>query len=208
MKIVKPFALVFVLFAAGCSGASTPEAPVAAPPSAASSPAPSAAPAVRVGAAGSACEMPLSFDLATDWKPSAVDLASFGELAALGKVGDFGVICEIDAKPAGHIGYLRVYVADGLSGAPRDHLAAFLKAGVRGQEISGTTYRDLKLGAQQGAEVTWQSYDKSLDHRGKYSAFALNTTAGAVIVQLSPFGEDEYEDMLPAFRLAASSVTV
>ncbi|SDT00519.1 hypothetical protein SAMN04489716_2232 [Actinoplanes derwentensis] len=185
----------------GCSES----APVSSPPSAA--PAVTNREAVRIGAVGSACEMPLSFEVATDWKPVAVDLEAFGELAALGRVGDFSVVCEIDAKPAGHIGFLRVYQADDLSGQPREQLAAFLKAGTRGQEISGTTYQDVQFGTVQGAEMTWQSYDKGLDHHGKYSAFALNTRAGAVIVQLSPFGAEEHPAMLPAFELARKTLS-
>lgn len=208
MKIVNVcVAAVAVVAVAGCSEPA-PAGPSPSAPAKAAVESAATAAGVRVGDAGSGCEMPLSFEVATGWKPAAIDVKALGELAALAKVGDFAVLCEIDAKPAGHIGFLRVYHAEGLSGRPREHLATFIEDGTRGQEISNATYRDLTLGAQQGAEVTWQSYDKGLDHHGKYSAFALNTRTGAVIVQLSPFGADEYPAMLPAFQLAGQSLTV
>ncbi|MEV0897120.1 lipoprotein [Actinoplanes sp. NPDC049802] len=194
--------MAVALAAGGCSSA-TPatvaSAPAAAPPAAA---------AVRVGPAGSACELPVSFEIAESWEPKAVDVDALGELAELARVGDFTVRCEIDAKPAGNIGFLRVHVAGGLSGAPRDHLKTFVKAGARNQEISGETYSDVQIGGGQAAEVTWETYDKELDHRSRYSAFALNTSEGAMVVQLSPFGADEHPAMLPAFQLAERTLTV
>ncbi|WP_430785545.1 lipoprotein [Actinoplanes sp. G11-F43] len=205
-KIINVSAVVALALVGGCSEAAPVETPASAP--AAVAVADPVAPGPRIGDAGSACPMPLSFATAADWKPAPINVEELGEMAALAMVGDFAVLCEIDAKPAGNIGFIRVYLAKGLSGQPRDHLAAYLEAGIRGQEISGETYRDLRLGAQQGAELIWQSYDKGLDHKGKYAAFALNTRDGAVVVQLSPFGADEYDEMLGAFQLAETTLTV
>ncbi|MBB4752785.1 lipoprotein [Actinoplanes lobatus] len=201
MKISK-VAVAAVLAVGGCSSTSSPT-PQAEAPSA-----PGAAAAVRVGPAGSACELPVSFELAEDWEPKAVDVEALGELAELARVGVFNVRCEIDAKPAGNIGFLRVHVAGGLSGAPRDHLKMFVKASSRGQEVSGATYSDVQIGGGQAAEVTWESYNKVLDHKSKYSAFALNTKDGAMVVQLSPFGADEHPGMLPAFQLAERTLEI
>ncbi|MBO3743966.1 lipoprotein [Actinoplanes flavus] len=203
MKISK-VAVAAVLAVGGCSSASSSTPPEQTP----SAPANAAAAAVRVGAAGSACELPVSFELAADWEPKAVDVEALGELAELARVGVFTVRCEIDAKPAGNVGFLRVHVADGLSGAPRDHLAMFVKASSRGQEVSGATYSDVQIGGAQAAEVTWEAYNRSLDHKSKYSAFALNTSEGAMVVRLSPFGADEHPAMLPAFQLAERTLTI
>jgi hypothetical protein len=56
-----------------------------------------------VGATGSACELPVIFAIAANWTPEAVD-------APL-RQGPVTLACEVDAKPAGHIGYLRAWTA-------------------------------------------------------------------------------------------------
>jgi hypothetical protein len=203
--------LAVVLTLTGCaSDEPEPAAPPAVPPaatSAAAAPATEAAPkGESIGAKGSECELPLEFRMAADWKPSAVDAKSLGELAALAKVGDFTVVCEIDAKPAGSIGFIRVHVAKGLSGAPREHLASFVKADGKAKEVSGEKYSDVQIAGAQAAEVTWEVYNKVADQRTRYTAFALNTKAGAVVVRLAPFDEGEHTGMLPAYELAKQTV--
>ncbi|MEV4283861.1 lipoprotein, partial [Actinoplanes xinjiangensis] len=167
-----------------------------------------AAAGATIGAKGTPCQLPFSFQTAADWKAKAVDVKKLGEFAELARVGDFTVICEIDAKPAGSIGFLRVHLADGLSGAPRDHLAAFVKASSRSGAASTTTYTDVQIGGAQAAEVTWERKDEELDLEKKYTAFALNTKRGAVVVQLAPFDSGEHTAMLPAYELARKSVKI
>lgn len=210
MKLIRILAVAGVLAAGACSGSATPAATPGAVAGSASPAAPPAAPAAvagaRLGAAGSACRLPFTFDATAEWKPKAVDVKEFGDLAELAKVGEFDTVCEIDAKPAGHIGFLRVYLAEGLSGQPREHLKPFVEFSKR--EISNVTYQDIQVASQQGAEVTWDLKDTEFDLTTRYSAFAMNTKAGAVVVQLSPFDESEHEAMLPAFRLAQTSAAV
>jgi hypothetical protein len=171
-------------------------------------------PTVTLGAAGSACELPVTVDLLPLWQPKAVDLDELGELADLYRNGPFAVVCEVDAKPAGEIGFLRVHTAPGRTGSPRGHLEAFIagenpdarKAG--NFEVRKTTYRELTVGGVPAAEVTYETYNKSMEHASKYSAFALDTPQGAVVVKLSPFGADEHANVLPAFELAKKSLVV
>ncbi|KHD75588.1 hypothetical protein MB27_22280 [Actinoplanes utahensis] len=200
-------ALAGVLAVAGCSSSEKPAEPTFEASSAPAAPSVAVTAAgVKVGPKGSPCELPFSFDAAADWKPKAVDVKTLGEFAELAKVGEFTNVCEIDAKPAGNIGFLRVYLAEGRSGQPRGHLDAFVKAGRR--EVSGEVYKDIQVAAQQGAEVTWNLKSTSLDMTTRYSAFAMNTEAGAVVVVLNAFDEIEYEQMLPAFQLAVQSAAV
>ncbi|MEV5880872.1 lipoprotein, partial [Streptomyces sp. NPDC052101] len=76
-----------------------------------------------IGSAGSACELPVRFDIAKHWKAKAIDAeaelsksskGSGGDLsgafaAAFLRQGPVTAACEIDAKPAGHIGFIRVW---------------------------------------------------------------------------------------------------
>lgn len=171
-------------------------------------------PTVRLGAAGSACDLPVAFDLVALWKPEAVDTEELGELASMFRNGPFEVVCEVDAKPAGDIGFLRVYVSKNSAASPRSSLESFIaadfpearKAG--NLEVRKPEYTELTIGGQPAAEATWESYNKSMDHLSKCSAFALNTPRGAVVVRLSPFGADEHPNVVPAFELAKKSLTV
>ncbi|MEV6597989.1 lipoprotein [Actinoplanes sp. NPDC051346] len=176
--------------------------------------APPGTPTVRLGAAGSPCELPVSFDLVALWKPKAVDVAQLGELASLYRNGPFEAVCEVDPKPAGELGMMRVFTSKTAAGSPRASLEAFVagdslearKAG--NYEVKKIKYTELTLGGQPAAEVTWEPYNKALDHASKYSAFALNTARGAVVVKISPFGADEHVNLLPAYELAKKSLTV
>lgn len=171
-------------------------------------------PTTRLGAAGSACELPVAFDLPPLWKPKAVNLKDLGELADLYRNGPFAAVCEVDAKPAGEVGFLRVYTAPGREGSPRGHLEAFIagenpdarKAG--NFEVRKVDYTDATIGGEPASVVTYEAYNKSLENASKYSAFALNTPKGAVVVKLSPFGADEHANVLPAFELARKTLTV
>ncbi|GIF42429.1 lipoprotein [Actinoplanes xinjiangensis] len=212
-------ALALLLAVSGCSS-DDPAGPTGAAPPASSAPAtgapsasapagvPAAAAGASIGAKGTPCQLPFSFQTAADWKAKAVDVKKLGELAALAKVGEFTVVCEIDAKPAGSIGFLRVHVADGLSGAPAEHLQEFVKAAVGKREVSGTDITDVQIGGAQAAEASWETFDKEYDMRSRYTAFAMNTKAGMVVVQLAPLDTGEFTSMLPAYELARKSVKI
>ncbi|WP_433788441.1 lipoprotein [Actinoplanes sp. CA-252034] len=207
-------ALAFLFAVAGCSSDSdvpaTPSSPTTVVSSAPAAPAgvPAAVAGESVGAKGSACELPFEFQAAADWKPKAIDLKKMGELADLAKVGDFTVVCEIDAKPAGSIGFIRVHLADGLSGAPAEHLQEFMKVSIGKREASNTDVTDVQIGAAQAAEASWETLDKEYDIRSKYTAFALNTKKGIAVVQLAPLDTGEYTSMQPAYELAKKTVKI
>ncbi|MFD1374427.1 lipoprotein [Actinoplanes sichuanensis] len=211
MHVPAGLGLAVLLVVGGCSSAKPAEAPVA-PPASSAPAAPAAVPAAAAGAAigakGSACELPISFSTAADWKAKPIDVKKLGELAALAKVGDFTVVCEIDAKPAGSIGFIRVHVADGLSGAPAEHLQEFVKVSIGKKEASNTDFTDVQIGGAQAAEATWETVDKEYDIRSRYAAFALNTKRGMVVVQLSPLDTGEFTSMQPAYELAKTSVKI
>ncbi|MBG0562366.1 lipoprotein [Actinoplanes aureus] len=180
-------------------------APAASTPAATSAAATSAAAAPsggKIGAKGSACKLPVEFEFAQDWKPKAVTVDPDDELeAALGKRGDLTMACEIDAKPAGNIGFLRVWTAK-VKG-PKKNLEAYL-----GKDAIEPAYTDLKIGGRPAVEVVYQKKSELDDSLEQERAFAVGTGKGTVVVVLDSFDNDEHEAMLPAYELAKATLTV
>ncbi|WP_343242117.1 lipoprotein [Streptomyces sp. SID9727] len=159
-----------------------------------------------VGGAGSGCELPVTFDLAEDWKPEAVlPVDPDSELGGFLTQGPVDLVCEIDAKPAGHIGYLRVWQGKGGDASPRAVLEGFVKAEENTSEV---TYTRLRTGKQAVTEVTYTFRSPLMDGPRLTHAFALATPDGPVVVHLGGLDTDEHEDMLPAYELARKSVRV
>ncbi|WP_327325240.1 lipoprotein [Streptomyces sp. NBC_01210] len=161
----------------------------------------SAAKGGAVGAAGSPCALPVSFDLAADWKPKAVkDDPEFG----LPKQGLVTLVCEIDAKPAGNIGFLRVWTGGGSGDDARKALEAFVAAEAKSRDK--VAYSATKAGQYAAAEVTYLNTNEFLDAPKKERALAFTTPRGVVVLHLGGLDSAEHEQMLPAYELAKKSV--
>lgn len=144
-----------------------------------------------IGAAGSACELPVRFDIAKSWKAEAVE-------APL-RQGPVSLACEIDAKPAGSIGFLRVWTGASGDADARTVLEAFVAA----DEGAGTAqYRSFRSGELSGVEVEYLYAGELLDEKKEESAFAVVTADGPVVVHLGGLDTEEHEEMLPAYELA------
>ncbi|MGW1430384.1 lipoprotein [Streptomyces sp. NPDC002431] len=163
-----------------------------------------AAGAGSVGAAGSACPMPLSFDLAASWKPKAAHVDKDSELgAALGVQGGATLICEIDAKPAGNIGFLRVWRGEKSDATPRRALERFTAAEEGAEKF---VYTEVRAGDRPAVEVAYTAHSELLDESKKERAFAVATPDGPVVVHLGGMDTREHEQMLPAYELAKKTV--
>lgn len=166
-----------------------------------------------VGAAGSACELPVTFDTAEFWEPEAIDAEesseASGDLADLAdaflRQGPVTAACEIDAKPAGKIGFLRIY-----TGEPQGaDAAAVLKEFVAAEDgVSGEKYRPFEAGDVTGTEVEYLTTSEVLEETKKERALAVGTPEGTVILHLGGLDTAEHEAMLPAFELAKSTLRV
>ncbi|MFF3846656.1 lipoprotein [Streptomyces sp. NPDC002328] len=166
-----------------------------------------------VGAAGSACELPVTFDTAKSWEAEAIAAADrkgdtgnelTDELAeALLHQGPVTMACEIDAKPAGNIGYLRVWTGKPGDADARAVLEQFVKAGTA---PSGARYSAFKAGGLSGAEVEYITTSKILEESKKERALAVNTPEGPVVLHLGGLDTGEHEAMLPAYQLAKSTL--
>ncbi|MEU6804051.1 lipoprotein [Streptomyces neyagawaensis] len=163
-----------------------------------------------VGAAGSACELPVAFDTAENWKAEAIDTGTAeggdevaAELAeALLHQGPFTAACEIDAKPAGNIGFIRVW--RGEAGAGAGDARALLREFVKAEgDTSKAKYSDFSSDSDvSGAEVEYLYTSEALDETKKERAFLTVTAEGPVVVHLGGLDTGEHEDMLPAYELA------
>jgi hypothetical protein len=167
-----------------------------------------------IGAAGSACELPVGFDIAEEWKAEAVDNApstsgtgdAEDELADLVLTqGPVSLVCEIDAKPAGNIGFLRVWTGKPGSADARTVLEEFL-ADEAGAKASKTRYSTFKTGDLAGVEVTYLSTVELLDETKEESALAVITPDGPVVLHLGGMDTEEHQEMAPALDLAKKTL--
>lgn len=178
---------------AGCSGAAEEESK----PSTASGVAQEkvAESGGSIGAAGSACELPVTFDLAKKWTAESVDTPLPQGLVSLA--------CEIDAKPAGNIGYLRIWTGEPGDTDARTVLEAFLRDE---DGVSKEKYSDFTSGGLSGVEVEYLYESELLDEKKTEHALAVVTPDGPVVVHLGGLDSGEHEEMLPAYRLAKSTL--
>ncbi|KFG07051.1 lipoprotein [Streptomyces scabiei] len=173
-----------------------------------------------VGAAGSACELPVTFETAEKWRPEAVETGAPGggsgseedELAAelaegLLHQGPFTAACEIDAKPAGNIGFLRVWTGE--AGAKGGDAKALLKKFVAAEGDTGEAeYRAFRSeSGVSGAEVEYLYTSEALEETKKERAFLTVTPEGPVVVHLGGLDTEEHEEMLPAYELARRTLS-
>ncbi|MFJ9024871.1 lipoprotein [Streptomyces sp. NPDC102259] len=164
-----------------------------------------------VGASGSACELPVTFDIAEFWKAKGVDAeeasAATGDLADLAdaflRQGPVTMACEVDAKPAGKIGFLRVWTGDPGDTDARAVLEDFVAAE---QGASGARYSTVKAGDITGTEVAYVTTSELLEETKQEHAFAVTTSEGPVVLHLGGMDTAEHEAMLPAYELAKSTL--
>jgi hypothetical protein len=154
-----------------------------------------------VGGAGSPCPLPVSFDLAADWKPKEVKVdGEFGPFTQ----GTVTLVCEIDAKPAGNIGFMRVWSGGKSGDAARRALEAFVAD--EAKDRKKVEFKEIKAGDLSATEVTYLNTSEFLDAPKKERAFAVTTERGVVVVHLGGLDSEEHDQMLPAYELAKKSV--
>ncbi|MFJ9733449.1 lipoprotein [Streptomyces sp. NPDC101171] len=208
----------------GCAESSTDgEDQSGSSPKAAASAGTTAAGAVSggtIGAAGSACELPVSFDIAEDWKTKGIDAEAETSKASKGSDGDLSgdladaflrqgpvtAACEIDAKPAGNIGFLRVWTGKPGDGDARTALREFVAAE---DNVSGEKYHSFRTAdGAAGVEVEYLYTSKLLEETKKETALAVGTPDGPVVLHLGGMDTEEHEEMRPAYELAKRTLRV
>lgn len=155
----------------------------------------------KIGASGSPCaDLPVTFTSARGWTSEAVKPDDDFE------EGGLMPLCEVDAKPAGNIGYLRIFTGD-TDASPREALAAFVK----GQSPQSVKYRTPQLGGGAAAEVSFVDRvvvdGEEIDSKPSL-AFAVPAGDGVAVVSLGAMDAQEHTEMLPAYLLARDTVKV
>lgn len=188
----KYFALLTGVAAVAALTACSSSDPASPPSSSAATTQPSgaqpAAAGTEIGAAGSACALPVSISVADKWKPSAIE-------------GEPELLCEISARPAGSIGFLRIYHKKGATDAK-----AALTAYTAKPQYSDVKLSDIKAGSVAGEEVSY-----TIDSSGTKSpglVFAVPVSDGTVLVSLDSLDDEIQQDNRPAYELAKSSLKV
>ncbi|MFJ6293770.1 lipoprotein [Streptomyces griseoviridis] len=168
-----------------------------------------------IGGPGSACELPVTFALAERWTAEPVGAGEkAGGADATGGTGDavdpelldailrqgpVGAACEVDAKPAGHLGFLRVWTGEPGDDDPRTVLKAFVAAQ---ENTSNARYRAFTSGPLTGVEVEYRYTSELLEETKPERALAVSTARGPVVLHLGGLDEAEFTAMTPAFDLA------
>ncbi|MFJ7147327.1 lipoprotein [Streptomyces sp. NPDC100445] len=167
-----------------------------------------------IGAAGSPCELPVRFAVARHWKAEPVQAGKESSGASpkpgdgLGgdladsplRQGPVTAVCEIDAKPAGNIGFLRVWKGRTGDADAGGVLRAFVAA--EGNVSKAEYHRFTTGGGVPAVEVEYLRTSELLEETEKESAFAVSTPDGPVVLHLGGMDTEEHEEMRPAFDLA------
>jgi hypothetical protein len=139
---------------------------------------------------GTACPAPVAFDTAEKWSPEAISEVSVNREGR-------ALICEIDAKPAGILGFIRVWSVQKTS--PRVALDGVIAAL---RKPTGMKYRNVAAGDKTALEVSYQSGGSS----GR--AFAVAASSGEIVVtDWKGLDQEEHDAGLKAYELALSSIT-
>ncbi|MFF0445761.1 lipoprotein [Streptomyces sp. NPDC004609] len=154
-----------------------------------------------VGGKGSPCPLPVTFDLAPKWRPEAV---KGGGETAMPSLGPVRLVCEIDAKPAGHVGFLRVWTGGAKGDDPRRALESFVAEYV--DNSKDVVYTEARTGGFASAEADFLNATALTEEVTKVRALALATDQGLVVLEMSGMDDEEHEAMLPAFERAKKSV--
>jgi hypothetical protein len=154
-------------------------------------------PAPSAGTA-TACALPVTVPLADKWLAKPVG-TNGGLPAALVRQGESTLACEIDAKPAGQVGFLRIWIAKRGATDPRPVVEAFLAAD-RG--LTDVAFRDVKAGGMKATEATFRR-ESPMEAGGKRErALAVAAPTGVAVLALSGLNSEQYDAMLPAYVLA------
>lgn len=157
----------------------------------------------RIGPAGSPCELPVSFQVAKEWRAGSIEVEQGDPFAELTRKGSLALVCEIKARLAGHVAFIRVWSGPAAGGGLRRALETYLE----GEDVREQDWSEPTLGGTPGAEVVYRVYSELLGEIRTERAFAVRTPRGVVVVSLNGI-ESEEAAVVSAYELAKRTLAV
>ncbi|MEU3352201.1 lipoprotein [Streptomyces sp. NPDC037389] len=157
----------------------------------------------RIGDAGTACALPVSFEAPKDWKLTEFTAEDRDFLRKLSGHASVNGACELSARPTGVIGFIRVFTTDGPDKSPRQALENFVAEEKR---VSEPHYTETKLGDLPAAEVVYTQQDLLLDEPQTRRGLAVKTTKGLTVLHLEGAESDDSKVMIPAYEQAKATM--
>lgn len=150
-----------------------------------------------VGAKGSECELPVTFSV-----PVGLKVTKISGRAQL-VVGRSTLRCEIDAKPAGLVGFLRVWTIDeSLPSGGKNDAENFVTEYAKDPAAN---YRRVKAGPLDSTEASYVEAD--LDGKpNPHLAIAVSAVEGDTLLTIGGMDADEFQSLLPGYQLAKQSI--
>ncbi|MEU5162018.1 lipoprotein [Streptomyces sp. NPDC020875] len=146
----------------------------------------------RIGAAGSPCALPVAFDIPAAWKVNeAVPVERTGMAVEYSEY-----LCELDARPGGGKGSIRIHNDQSRLSQPRESLERFIRAG-RLTERKNVEYRDTKAGPYKAVEVSYEGYNESRKARVKDTRIAFEAPQGLVVFSVEALDPVDHDALLP-----------
>lgn len=157
----------------------------------------------RIGDAGTACALPVSFEAPKDWKLTGFTAEDQDFLRKLSGHRSVTGACELSASPTGVIGFIRVFTIDGPGNSPRQALENFVAEEKR---VSEPRYTETELGGLPAAEVVYTQQDLLLDKPQTRRGLAVKTPKGLTVLHLEGVESDDPKVMIPAYEQAKSTM--
>ncbi|MGV9213669.1 lipoprotein [Micromonospora sp. RB23] len=150
-----------------------------------------------VGAKGSDCELPITFSVPAGWKVTKVS----GQAQLT--VGRSSLRCEIDAKPAGLVGFLRVWsINESLPSGGKNDAESFVAEYAKDPSA---VYRRIKAGPLDSIEASYVEAD--LDGKpNPHRAVVVSAVEGDTLLTIGGMDADEFQSLLPGYQLAKGSI--
>ncbi|MFE0044170.1 lipoprotein [Streptomyces albireticuli] len=158
----------------------------------------------RVGEAGSACELPVSFETAEGWKANTMSEAESDLLGDITHHKSLKGTCEIDTKDRA-INRMLVWTGPATDSSARHVLDVFMTE--EGKYLVESKYQDLKVGGQPAVEVVYKLNSPKLGEDREQRALALSTPKGVAVIQLRGFDTEEHRRILPVYELAKKTMS-
>jgi hypothetical protein len=144
---------------------------------------------------GKGCPAPIAFETAEKWKPVPITDQDIDGIPLTDE--GLTLLCEIDAKPAGNIGFIRVWKVQAAN--PRAALRDEVLGWSHGKRL---TYDEITVGGRDAVEVNYTASGTP------GQAFVVTATNGDfIVVDWKGFDKEEHEAGLPAYELARSSLS-